>query len=176
TLALYAKMGGIPWTVDHDLTINDEIVIGIGNAELSGSRFAPRQRFVGITTVFRGDGNYLLNNISRECAYADYAEMLHASTLQVLREIRERNGWRAGDTVRIVCHSAKPLRDIEVGRIVGDCVKELAGEQTIEFAFLTVGSEHPFTVSDRAQPGLEVRNTTARKGQYAPERGTIVQV
>jgi Piwi domain len=176
TLALYAKMGGVPWTVDHDLTINDEIVIGIGNAELSGSRFEPRQRFVGITTVFRGDGNYLLNNISRECAYADYAEMLHASTLQVLREIRERNGWRAGDTVRIVCHSAKPVRNIEVGRIVADCVKELAGEQTIEFAFLTVGSEHPFTISDRAQPGLEARNTTARKGQYAPERGTIVQV
>ena len=176
TLALYAKMGGVPWTVDHDLTINDEIVIGVGTAEVSGSRFEPRQRFVGITTVFRGDGDYLLNNISRECPYEEYAEILRSSTLQVLREIRQRNGWRPGDTVRIVCHSPKPLRNIHVGDIVGDCVKELAGEQTIEFAFLTVGNEHPYTITDRAQPGLEARNTTARKGQYAPERGTIVQV
>ena len=176
TLALYAKMGGVPWTVDHDLTINDEIVIGIGTAELSGSRFEQRQRFVGITTVFRGDGNYLLNNISREAPYQDYAETLRASTLQVLREIRERNGWQQGDTVRIVCHSAKPLRKVDVGEIVGDCVKELAGEQTIEFAFVTVGSEHPYKLTDRSQRGLEVRDSAARKGQYAPERGTIVQI
>ena len=176
TLALYAKMGGVPWTVDHDLMINDEIVIGIGTAEVSGSRFEPRQRFVGITTVFRGDGNYLLNNISRECPYEEYAETLRGSTLQVLGEIRERNGWRSGDTVRIVCHSPKPLRTVEVGKIVGGCVKELAGDQTIEFAFLTVGSEHPYTITDRAQPGIEAYGTTARKGQYAPERGTIVQV
>ena len=156
--------------------ISDEIGIGIGTAEVSGGRFEPRQRFVGITTVFRGDGNYLLNNISRECPYEEYAETLRGSTLQVLGEIRERNGWRSGDTVRIVCHSPKPLRTVEVGKIVGDCVKELAGDQTIEFAFLTVGSEHPYTITDRAQPGIEAYGTTARKGQYAPERGTIVQV
>lgn len=71
-IALYAKMGGTPWTVDHDLTISDELVIGLGIVEVSGSRVEKRQRFVGITTVFRGDGNYLLGHISRECAYAEY--------------------------------------------------------------------------------------------------------
>jgi hypothetical protein len=63
-VALYAKMGGIPWTIDHGLTVDDEIVIGMGTAELSGSRFEQRQRHIGITTVFRGDGNYLLSNVS----------------------------------------------------------------------------------------------------------------
>ena len=67
------------------MTINDEIVIGLGMAELSGNRFEQRQRFVGITTVFRGDGNYLLSNLSRECSYDDYPEALRTSTLQVIR-------------------------------------------------------------------------------------------
>jgi hypothetical protein len=48
-VALYAKMGGVPWTVAHDLTVDDELVIGMGMAELSGSRFSPKQRFgVGV--------------------------------------------------------------------------------------------------------------------------------
>jgi len=51
SIALHAKMKGVPWTVDHDLTIADELVIGIGTAELSGSRLEERQRFVGITSV-----------------------------------------------------------------------------------------------------------------------------
>jgi hypothetical protein len=27
-IAVYATMNGLPWRVDHDLTINNEIVIG----------------------------------------------------------------------------------------------------------------------------------------------------
>jgi hypothetical protein len=175
SLALYAKMNGIPWTVDHDLTINDEIVIGLGMAELSGSRFEKRQRFVGITTVFRGDGNYLLGNLSRECSYDEYPDALRASALQVLKEVKERNGWRPGDTVRIVCHSFKPLKKVELAEIMAQSVAELAGEQNVEFAFLTIGSDHPFAVSDLAQEGQQMRNGS-RKGVYAPERGTIVQI
>jgi hypothetical protein len=175
SLALYAKMNGIPWTVDHDLTIYDEIVIGLGMAELSGSRYEKRQRFVGITTVFRGDGNYLLSNLSRECSYDEYPAELRASALQVLKEVKDRNGWRAGDTVRIVVHSFKPLRKMELAEIMAECVAELAGEQNVEFAFLTVGSDHPFAVSDLAQEGQQLRSG-ARKGVYAPERGMIVQI
>ena len=176
SIALYAKMNGIPWTVDHDLTINDEIVIGLGMAELSGNRFEQRQRFVGITTVFRGDGNYLLSNLSRECSYDDYPDALRASTLQVLREVKERNGWRPGDTVRIICHSFKPLKKIELADVMAKCVQELAGEQNVEFAFLTVGSDHPFAISDLAQAGQQHRGGGAARGVYVPERGTIVQI
>jgi hypothetical protein len=40
---LYAKMKGIPGTVDQDVTAPDELVIGIGTAELTGSRIGERQ-------------------------------------------------------------------------------------------------------------------------------------
>jgi len=102
SIALYAKMKGIPWTVDHDLTIADELVIGIGTAELSDSRIEERQRYVGITTVFRGDGNYLLGQLTREATYAEYPEVLRDSTRDLISEIKQRNGWLPGDTVRIV--------------------------------------------------------------------------
>jgi hypothetical protein len=173
-VALYAKMGGIPWTVAHDLTVDDELVIGMGTAELSGSRFESRQRHIGITTVFRGDGNYLLSNVSRVCTYDDYPAVLRESTLDVLREVKHRNGWRPGETVRVVYHVRKPLKRIEIAAIVNDCIKEVGSEQTIQFAFLTVSQDHPFKLLDSAQKGLI--NKRGCKGALAPERGIIAQL
>lgn len=174
SIALYAKMNGTPWTVDHDLTINDELVVGMGMCELSNSRFQPRQRFIGITTVFRGDGNYLLGNVSKECSYDEYPNVLKSSTLNILREIKDRNGWRAGDTVRVVFHIHKPLKNVEIAEITKECVDTVGSEQNTEFAFLTVSQDHPFSVLDLAQAG--VHKGGSRKGVYAPERGMIVQL
>jgi argonaute-like protein implicated in RNA metabolism and viral defense len=174
-VALYAKMGGIPWTVDHGLTVDDEIVIGMGTAELSGSRFDHRQRHIGITTVFRGDGNYLLGNVSRECAYSEYPEVLRTSLRDVLKEIKERNAWRPGDTVRVVFHAFKPLKNAEAAEIVRASVDEVGREQTVEFAFLTVLYDHPFTLLDTAQQGRSAGHGK-RKGVFVPERGLMCQL
>ena len=93
-VSLYAKMDGAPWTVSQPRTYNDEIVIGMGMAEVAGSRVEKRQRHMGITTVFLGDGNFLLSNISRECTYDEYPEVLKASTKSILAEVKRRNGWQ----------------------------------------------------------------------------------
>jgi hypothetical protein len=167
-------MGGIPWTVAHDLAVDDELVIGMGLAELSGSRFDARQRFVGITTVFRGDGNYLLSNISRAAKYEEYPNLLQDTTVEVLTELKQRNGWRDGDTVRVVFHIHKPLKRIETAQIVERCVRGVGSKQNIEFAFLTVSHDHPFKVLNTAQLGKSTKNGV--KGQYAPERGTFTQL
>jgi hypothetical protein len=75
--------------------------------------------------------------------------------------------------VRIVFHSFKPLRKVEIANLVSECVREVGDEQNVEFAFLTISEDHPFAVLDRAQRGITRKNVT--RGQYAPERGTIVQ-
>lgn len=170
SVALYAKMNGTPWTVDHDLHISDELVIGIGSCELSGSRFSERQRFIGITTVFRGDGNYLLGNLSKDCSFDEYPEVLKESVLDLLREVKHRNGWRIGDVVRLVFHSYKPLRNGEISEIVAECVRELGSDQQIEFAFVTVTHEHPFLFWNEKQAGI------GGKAAFVPERGTIVEI
>lgn len=175
-LALYAKMGGVPWTVDHDLTVNDEIVVGIGTCEMSGSRFRVRQRHVGITTVFRGDGNYLLASLSKECAYEEYPETLRISTLQILREMRERNGWREGDTVRLVFHAHRPLKGVHVSDIVADCVSEAGVGLNVQFAFITVSEQHPFRLLDKDFPGTKRGRTEQPKAVYVPERGVLVEI
>ncbi len=168
--ALYAKMGGTPWTVNHDLTINDEVVIGVGLSEVGESRFAERQRYVGVTTVFRGDGNYLLGNMSRECSFEEYPDVLRRSTTEVLNEIKRRNGWQPGDTVRVVCHASRPLRDVDAARIVAECVAAVGEDQIVEFAFLTVSQVHPFNVVDPRSRGVK------GKGRLQPERGTVINL
>jgi len=172
-VAMYAKMKGIPWTVDHDLAIADELVIGIGTAELSESRSAERHRYVGITTVFRGDGNYLLGQLSRESSYLDYPAVLQESTSAVIEEIKNRNGWQPGDTVRLIFHAARPPRNIDFGALMREAVRAVGKEQHVEFAFLTVSHDHPFALFDTSQPGKET--TKGRKGEFAPDRGLIVQ-
>jgi hypothetical protein len=173
-VALYAKMGGVPWTVAHDLGVDDELVIGMGMAELSGSRFRDRQRHMGITTVFRGDGNYLLANVAKACTYAEYPSVLRTATSEVLRDVKVRNGWRPGDTVRVVFHLSKPLKHIEMADIVSDAVSEVGREQTVQFAFLTVSHDHGFKMLDSDQAGAQSRG--GRKGRFVPDRGTMAQL
>lgn len=172
-IALYAKMKGVPWTVDHDLTIADELVIGIGSAELSESRFANRHRYVGITTVFRGDGNYLLGQLSREAQYEEYPAVLRDSTRAVIDEIKKRNGWQPGDTVRLVFHAARPPRNIDFSRLMQEALLTIGKEQHLEVAFLTISHEHPFALFDTSQPGKDTRK--GKKGELTPDRGLIVQ-
>ncbi len=175
SVALYAKLNGVPWTVDHHLPIADELVVGVGVAELAASRYHDRQRYMGVTTVFRGDGNYLLGSLSRECAFEEYPQVLRATVQDVLTEIKQRNGWKPGDTVRIVCHTSLPMRERHLDRLIADAVAAVGSEQTMEFAFLTVGDRQPFTMLDLSQPGKQARGGQ-HKGTFAPDRGTIVQI
>ena len=177
SVALYAKLNGTPWTVNQDRQIADELVIGMGFAELSGNRVEARQRHVGITTVFSGDGTYVLGNVSRECAYSEYPDVVRSAMLSVLRDIKKRNNWQVGDLIRVVFHAHRPLRRIDIARIVFDCTREVGSEQHVQLAFVTITHDHPFTLFDRNAPGVPVRRRdSAKKGIYAPERGTIAQI
>ena len=172
-VALYAKMNGVPWTVNHDLTISDELVVGIGTVEIGEARTAERQQYVGITTVFRGDGNYLTSQLSTECGYADYPEALRISTLRALEDIKKRNGWQPGDNIRVVFHAARPPRNIHLARLAADCSAVVGQDQNVEFAAVSVSHDHPFVLFDKAQAGITRNGVT--KGQLVPERGLIVQ-
>jgi len=98
-------------------------------AAATNSRLEDRQRYVGITTVFSGDGTYLLGNVSKECTYDAYADMIKVSTLSIIKELKTRNNWQPGDTVRVIFHAHRPLKRIDVGQIVFACAKEIGAEQ-----------------------------------------------
>ncbi|MDP3013290.1 MAG: hypothetical protein Q8M92_03545, partial [Candidatus Subteraquimicrobiales bacterium] len=62
-LASYAKLGGIPWVLSAPPGMAHELIFGIGSSRIRTERLGKSERFVGITTVFSGDGNYLLYNL-----------------------------------------------------------------------------------------------------------------
>lgn len=166
--ALYAKMGGVPWTVSQDESVVDELVIGLGIAELHDGRFGARERFMGITTVFEGNGNYLLSNFSQTCKFEDYPDELRRVTLQLLRDQKEERAWKPGNLIRLTFHTSFPVRKIDVNRIVKECVDEVGKEQEIQFAFLTIDKRHPYVLLDR-------RNGDDNP-PFVPDRGTVARI
>lgn len=71
-LATYSKLGGTPWLLRCDRAIAHELVIGVGSAKVGEGRLGDRERVVGFTTVFSGDGDYRLANRSQVVPYERY--------------------------------------------------------------------------------------------------------
>jgi hypothetical protein len=109
-LAAYAKIGGVPWVISTRGVATHELVIGIGCTEVGSSRLGERARYVGITTLFQGDGRYLVWETTREASFDDYPEALLASLRKSVRFVRDQNKWEAGDPVRLIFHVYKPLK------------------------------------------------------------------
>ena len=172
-LALYAKMGGVPWTVDNDIAVADELVIGVGTAELSASRTEDCQRYIGIATVFRGDGSYLVGQLSREATYSEYPAVLRNAVRDTLIAIKKRNGWQRGDRIRLIFHASRPPKCIDLARLMTEAVKAIGKDQQIDVAFLTVSQDHPFMLFDESQPGKQTGK--GPKGEFAPDRGLMVR-
>src|ERR1700676_3367517 len=103
--------------------------------------------------------------------------MVRESMLSLLRELKSRNNWQPGDTVRVIFHAHRPLRRIDVGKIVFACTREIGAEQDIQMAFVTVSHDHPFYMLDRREKAVPVkRDSDIMKGVRAPVRGTIARI
>ncbi|QTD43657.1 argonaute/piwi family protein [Ottowia testudinis] len=170
-LGLYAKLGGIPWTLSVQQRLVHEIVVGIGSARIGFDRLSERERLVGITTVFSGDGNYLLGNATTEAASDQYQTALLNSLRASLDELKRRFGWRAGDKLRIIFHQAfKRYKDTEA-QAVENLITELTDFE-VEYAFVQVSGDHDWKLFDASAQGAVYRQS--RKGIAVPERGQIV--
>ena len=177
-LASYAKLDGTPWVISTRAPSTHELVVGVGYTEVAESRLGTRSRYVGITTVFQGDGRYLLWGLTREVAYEEYMTELLRNLQAVVRYVRMQNGWEEGDKVRLICHVYKSLRNTEVESIKA-LVKQLIGERfTVEFAFLDVSWGHPYRIFDLAQSGVSYRRNGIQhvKGRGFPSRGLCLQL
>jgi hypothetical protein len=176
-LASYAKLGGIPFVVASTRTIAQELVIGIGSAQFRTSRLSAAERYVGITTVFTDDGNYLLSTASREALYEDYPAELLRSLTECITEIQERNSWQASTELRLIFHVFKPLKNTEV-EAVKRLVESLATRySTVEFAFLQISDDHEMMMFDESSPGVRSWDSGETvKGRLVPRRGLMVPI
>lgn len=92
-LATYAKLGVVPWLMTADPTIAHEVVFGLGSANIGQGRLGKRERIVGITTVFTGEGKYHLSNLSQAVPMAEYKDALLASLKTTIGTVRKELNW-----------------------------------------------------------------------------------
>jgi hypothetical protein len=172
-LATYAKLGGVPWRVQANRALTHELVFGLGSAVISDGVFGTKDRMVGITTVFSGDGCYWLSNLSRSVPFEEYQDNLIDSLRATVAQVRADMNWRPGDSIRLVFHSFKPFKDTEA-EAVKQVMSEL-GEFDAHYAFLHVVEDHPYLLFDREQAGVR-RSGQPVKGEFTPQRGLYLQL
>ncbi len=173
SLATYAKLNGTPWLLKSDSTIAHELVIGIGIYHLSEQRLGPKERVVGITTVFTGDGNYVLDNKTAAVPYDDYAAALLSSLRESIQAIRKDQNWKSSDSIRLIFHTFKPFKDTEV-TVVDKVMAEL-GHPNVKHAFVHFVDDHPFHVFDECNQGAYF-SRDVKKGVFAPQRGLLLKL
>lgn len=74
SLATYAKLDGIPWVIATRTPTTHELVVGLGLAEAGRGRLDNRTRYVGITSMFQGDGRYLIWGATKEVEFENYTQ------------------------------------------------------------------------------------------------------
>lgn len=167
-LASYAKMGGVPWLLKSSPTLSHELVIGIGSANLQEIRFSSSRRIMGITTVFSGDGSYLISSTSKAALPEDYCDALIAVLNNTIERIQKRMNWQRGDTIRIVFHaSVKKFNKEEIQAVKAVIDKYI--EFNIEYAFLKISEYHDLHMFDSS-------SAHEKKGKYAPPRGKYLKL
>lgn len=172
-LSLYAKLGGIPWALSVRQRLTHEIIIGIGSTFIGFDRISNRERLVGITTVFAGDGKYLLGNATREVNLSDYTEALLGTLRTNISELSKRFGWQKGDHLRIIFHqSFKKYRNEEAAAVKG--LAAGFADYDIEFALVHIGDDHGWRIFDPNGSGVKVFQET--KGEMVAPRGMIVAI
>lgn len=162
-LACYAKMGGVPWLLKSSPTLSHELVIGIGSAHIGQERGADNQRIMGITTVFSGDGSYIVSNTSKAAVPEVYCDALTTVLGETIEKIQKRMNWQKGDTIRLIFHAQVKKfnkEEIEAVRAVIDKYREYQ----IEYAFVKISEDHGLHMFDSSTAGVQ-------KGKLAPQRG-----
>lgn len=162
-LATYAKLDGTPWVMATSSPTSHEIVIGLGSAEVSAGRNSTRSRYIGITSVFQGDGRYLLWGVTREVEYDNYADALLQSLSSITRHVQQHNSWSPGDRVRLIFHVFKRLKDNEVQAIKTLINKLVESQFEVDFAFLDISWQHPFFIFEPSQQGIQYWDPIIKK-------------
>lgn len=162
-LQVFAKLGGIPWLLQTK-TRAHELILGLGSASLGNSRCGARDRVVGLTTAFSGDGRYYLTEASRTVKYEEHESAVVESAITAFRRVRAEMAWRPGDAVRIVLHSFKDLRKQHIEALKGAVLAVAGTELKVDFAFLHLAEQHPVLLFD------------PKEKQQIPQRGVVVRM
>ena len=166
-LACYAKMGGVPWLLKSSPTLSHELVVGIGSANI-GKQRGDNQRIMGITTIFSGDGSYIVSNTSKAVPPDAYCSALTDVLDETIEKIRNRLNWQKGDTIRLVFHASVKRFNKDEIKAVRSVIDKYRDYQ-VEYAFLKISENHSLHMFDAASANED-------KGRFAPPRGKFLNL
>lgn len=172
-LQIYAKLGGTPWVLPSTRSVDRELIIGIGHSVIRNNTYkgAEQNRVVGITTFFSSDGQYLLSNKAKDVQFDDYFDELLKNLKEALISLQETHAWKDNDTIRLIFHIFKPIKNIEHD-VVQTLIQDFSNYR-IQYAFVTISKRHPFKLYDIAQKGrTNYKNETI--GKFVPYRASNV--
>ena len=172
-LQIYAKLGGTPWVLPSQRSVDHEIIIGIGHSWTRNNQFkgSENNRVVGITTFLSSDGQYLLGDKVKNVLFEEYFSELLKSLKNSISKLSSEQGWSKGDTVRLIFHIFKPIKNTEFD-VVSQLIKDTP-DYNIKFAFVTLSKYHPNILFDPKQKGISKYGNSV-KGEYIPNRGSTV--
>ncbi|MBU0487755.1 MAG: Piwi domain protein [Bacteroidetes bacterium] len=173
-LQMYAKLGGTPWVLPSQRSVDREIVIGIGHSWLRKNlhKGAEQNRVVGITTFLKSDGQYLLGDKVKDVPYENYFDELLKNLKGSIQRLATEQGWNKGDTVRLIFHIFKPIKNTEFD-VISQLIRETP-EYKIRFAFVTISKIHPNLLFDPNQLGVAKYAAAPLKGEFIPDRASNV--
>lgn len=150
-LQMFAKLGGVPWLLRAPQQATHEIVLGLGSGHLGTGRFGERERLVGLTTAFSGDGRYWLTEASKAVPYDEHEQAVGEAAAAAVAQVRRQMAWVKGDKVRLVFHSFKDFSGEHVQKLLG-AVESLREEGfEVEFSFVHIAENHPILLFDTTQ-------------------------
>lgn len=173
-LQIYAKMGGTPWVLPTQRSVDRELVIGVGHSWFRKNQYAGAEshRVVGITTFLTSDGQYLLGDKVKDVAFENYFEELLKNLKQSILRLSSEQGWNEGDTVRLIFHIFKPIKNVEFD-VINQLIKDTP-QYNIKFAFVTISKTHPTILFDPNQRGITSYGSSDPKGVFIPNRASNI--
>ncbi|GHT35416.1 hypothetical protein AGMMS49574_24770 [Bacteroidia bacterium] len=171
-LQIYAKLGGTPWVLPSQRSVDREIIVGIGHTWFRANQYkgAEQNRVVGITTFLSSDGQYLLGDKVKDVPFDSYFQELLRSLKNSIDRLSKEQGWQSGDTIRLIFHIFKPIKDIEFD-VITQLIKDIP-DYSIKFAFVTISKTHPNLIFDTNQNGIQKFNNLM--GEFIPNRATNI--
>ncbi|WP_145944419.1 hypothetical protein [Fuerstiella marisgermanici] len=174
-LATYAKLGGTPWLLRSPDSGGQDLVVGLGSANVGHGKLAARDRLVGITTVFSGDGSYRLSNLSKSVAFEHYRPTLVDTVVAAVNKASMDLHWDPHLPIRLTFHYSFKSFSREDVHAVKDAVNTIV-DCKIDFAFVNFLRSSPHLIFDLRQQGAFDAMSRQFKGAYAPDRSSYLQL
>lgn len=168
-LNVYAKIGGIGWTIQNIEKRREELVIGIGSSLNKDGK-----RILGIAQIFHSDGRYLVGDCSPLSTFDNYAENLEKHLYNSLSKIISQEIINKKSEFRLVFHIFKSAsKEYEI-KAVENVIKKFRNENlTFKYAFVHLAYGHNFRLisNDGINEAIKVfgkeqQVNTTPKGTY----------